>query len=645
MNLLIVLFVFGLTAIGFVFTYLLAVPFRSEERIFFGVIIGTVIISLVGFGVAWITDVDGAMVLITMALCAAGSIPVFYSHASSIKNEAIDFGLRLKLPWRDTESPKPLLCIFLVSTIVTTRIMQNAYGVTPDGGISAGHLSVFGDWSAHLSYTASFAYADNFPPDLPTAAGESFSYHFGVDWFSAMFVPLGSSLLGSLEISTGILAIAFPVVMYITCEKLCTSRLGAAFATLVFLTAGGTSALYRFLFEDLPDNGLSVLGSLPRSYAFDGFDRNWVDNPVTGFLYPQRPTLIGFSSALIVILLLWLNKEKRDSRTYFFAGLFTGFLPVFHVFAFGALLLIGFTWAIMERVRGWMLFLLPSLVLGVPILLWQLPERDGQQWHFFWMLGKSSWERTPSDFFQFWFLNTGLFIPIAIWGAMLTTKKFGYRFIPVFFLLVIPNIAIWHFWPGNNAKYVVFFLLLAAPLVGEMLSRLFRGGNLRKFLASSLLVSLSLSGTLDIWRAFEGTSSPYPVGYLSGADVLVGEWIRDNTEPDAVFASANTNTHPVRALAGRTVVSGSPGRLNDLGVDWFTRDQDLKNLYSNAMGYDEVVRRYQIDYVIFGPYERDKYRLTSSSEKTETGTFFEKNGKLIYDFGGYQIFETQGSNE
>ena len=261
------------------------------------------------------------------------------------------------------------------------------------------------------------------------------------------------------------------------------------------------------------------------------------------------------------------------------------------------------------------------------------------------MLGRSSWERTPSDFLQFWFLNTGLFIPIAVWGAILTTKKFGYRFIPVFLLLVIPNIAIWHFWPGNNAKYVVFFLLLAAPLVGEILSRLFGGGNLRKFLASTLLVSLSLSGTLDIWRAFEGTSSPYPVGYLSGTDVLVGEWIRDNTEPDAVFASANTNTHPVRALAGRTVVSGSPGRLNDLGVDWFTRDQDLKNLYSNAMDYDEIIRRYQIDYVIFGPYERDMYRLPSSSEKTENSSFFEKNGKLIYDFGGYQIFETRGSNE
>jgi hypothetical protein len=644
-NLLVILFVFGFVAIGYVSTYLMAVPLRFEERVFFGVIIGTVTISLVGFVLAWVMGVDGMMVLITMGVCAAGSTPALYWHASSIRDDAVDFGVRLKLPWKNKESPKPLLGIFLVSTIVTTRIMQNAYGVTSDGGISAGHLSVFGDWSAHLSYTASFAFADNFPPDLPTAAGESFSYHFGVDWFSAMFVPLGSSLLGALEISTAVLAITFPVVMYITCKELCTSRLGAALATFVFLTAGGTSALYRFLFEDLPDNGSSVLGNLPRSYAFDGFDRNWVDNPVTGFLYPQRPTLIGFSSALIVILLLWLNREKQDSKTYCFAGLITGFLPVFHVFAFGVLLLIGLTWAIMERVKGWMLFLFPSLLLGLPVLLWQLPERNGHEWHFFWMLGRSSWEQTPLDFLQFWFLNTGLFIPISICGAILTVKKFGYRFIPIFFLLIIPNVAIWHFWPGNNAKYVVFFLLLAAPLVGETLSRLFGGGRLRIALASLVLVSLSLSGTLDIWRAFEGTSTPYPVGYLSGADVLVGEWIRDNTKPDAVFASANTNTHPVRTLAGRTVISGSPGRLNDLGIDWYTRDQDLKNLYSNAPDYDKVIRRYQVDYVIIGPYERDMYLLRDSSENAENSYSFERDGNLIYDFGGYQIYEMQGKNE
>ncbi|MBG01055.1 MAG: hypothetical protein CL470_02150 [Acidimicrobiaceae bacterium] len=640
MNLLIVFFICGFVAIGFSLTYVTGTPLRLEERLCFGVVIGTVVVSLLGFGVAWLVGVNGLMVLITFALGFAGAGPLLFSNIGGIKYDVVDFRRRASLPFMNGESPKPIFGLLAISSVISIRIMQNAFGETQDGGISAGHLSVYGDWSAHLSYAASFAYADNFPPDLPTAAGESFSYHFGVDWFSSMFIPLGSSLLGALEVSTAVLAIVFPPIMFIACEKLCSNRLSAAFAVLVFTTAGGTSALYRFFVEDIPDHGLSVLGNLPRSYAFDGFDRNWVDNPVTGFLYPQRPSLIGFSSVLIVLMLLWMNKEKKSPRTYLFAGVITGLLPVFHVFAFGAIVLVALGWLVLERRKTWIYFFMPSTLLGLPVLIWQLPQRDGHEWHFFWMLGKSSWERTPVDFVHFWFLNTGVFIPLAMVGTWVTFKRFGYRFFPIYAFLIIPNIAIWHFWPGNNAKYVVLYLLLAAPLVGETLSRLFLFSNMGKFFSVILVITLSLSGTLDIWRAFEGSSDPYPVHYLSGSDVLVGEWVRDNTDPDAIFASANTNVHPVRALAGRSVVSGFPGRLNDLGVNWYARDQDLRTLYEDKEKSGEIIHRYSIDYIVLGPYERNLFSINDFSGIDGGNSYSDRFGTLVYDIGDYQIYKT-----
>tara|TARA_B000000477_G_C5925169_1_gene157002 strand:+ start:56 stop:541 length:486 start_codon:yes stop_codon:yes gene_type:complete len=153
-------------------------------------------------------------------------------------------------------------------------------------------------------------------------------------------------------------------------------------AVLVFLLSGGTAAVYRFLFIDLPEEGFSVFGDLPRSYAFDGFDRNWVDNAVTGFLYPQRPTLIGFSAVIFVIILLWENRKERSSPAYLYAGLFTGLLPIFHVFAFGTLILLSVIWAAMHRRKQWGLYLVPALAIGLPIVLWQWPDRDGTEWHF-----------------------------------------------------------------------------------------------------------------------------------------------------------------------------------------------------------------------------------------------------------------------
>ncbi len=645
MNLLVVLFVLGFTFLGFSLTYAINVTLRFEERVCFGVVIGTVAVSILGFAVGSLVGANGLMILITFALGFAAVSPLFYFNKGKIKIEAHSFLYRVSQSWKDKDSPRPLIAIILVSSIVTIRVLQNAFGASKDGGISAGHLSVYGDWSAHLSYVASFAYADNFSLELPTAAGESFAYHFGVDWFSAMFIPLGSSLLGALEVSTAVLAIAFPAVMFIVCERLCSSRTAAGIAVGVFLTAGGTGALYRFVLEDLPEGGLPVLADLPRSYAFDGFDRNWVDNPVTGFLYPQRPTLIGFASTLIIVLVLWLNRDRRDPKTYFFVGVFAGFLPVFHVFAFGAVLLMGGCWAVLNRSKSWLFFLLPSLCLGLPVLVWQLPERDGSHWHSFWMLGKSSWERTPFDFLAFWFLNTGLFIPIAIAGTVITIKKFGYRFFPIYVLLIIPNIAIWHFWPGNNAKYVVFFLLLAAPLVGEALSRLFVHSAISKVVGVLLVISLSLSGTLDIWRAFEGSSGPYPTSYLSGEDVLLGEWVRENTRKDAVFASANTNVHPIRALTGRTVVSGSPGRLNDLGVDWYTRDQDLRYLYENPSEADEIIRKYDIDFIVVGPYEKSLFTSLDGQEEDIGDSYLNNFGEIVYSIGGYRIFKTLDGND
>ena len=97
--------------------------------------------------------------------------------------------------------------------------------------------------------------ADNFPPELPTAAGESFSYHFGVDWFSAMFVPLGLDLFSAMQTSTVLLASVLPPILFFGYKRFVTNNRAAVFALLIFLLSGGTAAFFRFLFQDLPRRG------------------------------------------------------------------------------------------------------------------------------------------------------------------------------------------------------------------------------------------------------------------------------------------------------------------------------------------------------------------------------------------------------
>ncbi|NNF59636.1 MAG: hypothetical protein HKN04_15475, partial [Rhodothermaceae bacterium] len=343
MNLLVVLFVIAIVLVGYGLTLLIDADLAFEERMLYGTVVGCIVVSGVGFGFAWWAGMSRGTMLITAVFCLGLSAPGWRRDLARTAADWTSFTQRVRRPLRDPDNPLPLLGILVLSAIVSVRILDIAYGTTDDGGISVGHLSTFGDWSAHLAYAASFAYAENWPPELPTAAGESFAYHFGVDWFSAMFVPLGVSLQTSLQLTSGILGIAFPGVMYVAARRFVHTRLAAGLSVFIFLAAGGTAALHRFLLEDLPDNGLGVLFDLPRSYAFDGFDRNWLDNPVTGFLYPQRPTLFGFSAVMMGLALLWGNRERRDIRTYLFVGVLTGVMPIFHVFAFGVLVVMGIT--------------------------------------------------------------------------------------------------------------------------------------------------------------------------------------------------------------------------------------------------------------------------------------------------------------
>ena len=157
-----------------------------------------------------------------------------------------------------------------------------------------------------------------------------------------------------------------------------------------------------------------------------------------------------------------------------------------------------------------------------------------------------------------------------------------------------------------------------------------------------LIFSLTLSGGLDVWQAFEGSSGAYPAGYLSGDDVLVGEWARDQTPPGAVFAVANNNVHSVRSIAGRTVVSGSAGRLSDLGVDWVTRQDDLRTIYAVNEGFDLVIHKYEIDYVVLGPEERRSFRPESAPPDWDPAQFWDAAAPIVYDIGEYKVYDVSG---
>src|SRR5260370_8043841 len=153
-----------------------------------------------------------------------------------------------------------------------------------------------------------------------------------VDFLAANLVRLGSRLTCSLVMTSGLLGLAFPGVLYLAAQRFVSSRAAAALAVFVFLLSGGLGFVY--LLGDLGHLGLGALVHLPREYTLNrdaNYNYQWL-NPVLAYLVPQRSALFGFSLALIALVILCAAvRSATGSQPFLFAGIVTGVIPLFSV--------------------------------------------------------------------------------------------------------------------------------------------------------------------------------------------------------------------------------------------------------------------------------------------------------------------------
>ena len=624
--------------IGIGLTYLTGLKLRIEERVAYGAVVGFMAITLVGYAAAWAMGRLTGPVIVAAALVATAiSATGWYTGIRQIGAEYRDFRRRLMRPISRPENPAPLLILTAPAWAITTWILNQAYLPDGSGGVLAGHLSSWTDWQAHLTYASSFAHAENFPPELPTAFGvDRLPYHFGIDFFAAMLDRAGLSAFGGLEVSSGYLAFAFVPVLYLVGVRLFSSRAVGVLAVLVFTMFGGLGWL-RF-FGDVADQGWGAVWNLPTDYTRHHAGNILMENAVTGNLFPQRPTLAGFSLLLIAVVLMREAHKTGSRRLFALAGVMVGLMPIFHVYSFGVALGLGLIWAVLDRRWQWLLFAIPAVAFSVPAALWIEPLNTEIVWET-WVDGP--WMQPPGysadhdNLFEFWWRNTGVFLLLMLaaqvwWRTMSRVVLWGS--IPVWLWLIVPNfVRVAPSHPWNNTHWFVPVILLGSLLVAAVLVRLASIGRLGVAAAVVLFFTLTFAGALDIWKAADPEVNVWPHPIASGDGVAAGEWARDNTPPDSVFLIGFEHTHPVPALSGRQTVVGFAGWINDLGVtDWPTRHQQARTMLSGAEGTEELLNAYGVDYVVVGPIER---RVGVSEQ------FWAARGTPAFAQGAYTVYE------
>jgi hypothetical protein len=287
--------------------------------------------------------------------------------------------------------------------------------------------------------------------------------------------------------------------------------------------------------------------------------------------------------------------------------------------------------------RAWARFLAAAIALGAPQVLWLSSNAVVSSASFIgWAFG---WDRGQQNAVVFWLLNTGAFIPLiavaAVWrvaGRPLVSPRILRFYLPFAICFLVANVIRLAPWVWDNVKVLVLWWVASAPLVALLLASWLRRPGWPRALATAALLSLTLAGTLDVWRALSGAATAQ---LFDRPAVAFGKLVADLTEPSATLVHAPVHNHAV-FLSGRRSLMGYPGHLWTHGIHYATRQQDILRLYAGAPDARALVDRYRIDYVVVGPDER---RFCTVND-----TFFSRY-PIAGELGEYRLYRVSASRD
>jgi hypothetical protein len=246
-------------------------------------------------------------------------------------------------------------------------------------------------------------------------------------------------------------------------------------------------------------------------------------------------------------------------------------------------------------------------------------------WHF-------GWDKGNENIFVFWLINLGLFIPLLLISLAYVarnkeTKKLIF-YLPFALCFLIANTVKLAPWEWDNIKILIYWFVGSLPFVALLLAMLFESRNLvLKLIAFICMVSLCLSGALDVWRTVSGQIN-YDV--FSKDAVEIANLIKQKTEPNALFLNAPTYNSAV-VLSGRRSLMRYTGHLHSYGIDYEERARDVERIYKGGAEADALLAKYMIDYVIVSPEEYANLPLINDD-------YFQKFS-LVAQVGAYRVYK------
>jgi hypothetical protein len=569
-------------------------------------------LGLLGFLLAFAFSLAVALLLVALtALVSTAALVGLSAVRRSLVHDVRDALGRLRGAVAHPTRVSSSYALIITAAVALSWIVLRRVLIVGDDGWHTGVMNNFGDLPFHLGVIARFATGTNVPPENPIFAGVPFTYPFLADFITALPVAAGASVRSVMLVQNLVLLLAFGVLMYHWALQLTKDRLAALIACTIVFASGGLG--WWLLFSDAQASGgiVEALRHLNHDYTIRNRTTWRWANVVTALLIPQRSILLGLPIALVIFRLFYREVDATDQvrplgwRRLVAGGVLAGLLPLVHAHslmvvcgaAVGLATLFGWS-------RKWLLFFAVLAAVATPQIGFSaIGSATNASSMIGWQIG---WDRGTDNLIWFWLKNTGLLIPLVvaafIWRQSREhiTRTAALFYVPFVLCFLVANVIRLAPWIWDNIKVLVYWLVASAPFAAIVLAQLWRGGPLSRLAAVVMLASLTLAGSLDLWRIASGASD----ARLFDSDGLAfAERIRLDLPPHALILHAPVQNHPV-FLSGRRSFMGFPGHVWSHGLSSAGREQTIKEIYAGAANADDLLARNGIDYVVVGPLER-----------------------------------------
>jgi hypothetical protein len=495
-------------------------------------------------------------------------------------------GEPLKLPkfLKLRQLKKTSLLIFAVIFLVSLTVLYQSvwrgdqYGIVLTG-------SNWQDTPLHYEIIESINNG-NFPPQMPNFAGYPETYHYFVDFHTAIVEKMFGYLPMLLPFLNAVFIVVFALAIYALARDY--GRKVAVIATVLGVFGWGLS--YFGLFSALI-NGTFNPG---QNYIFQ-YGGTFGLPSVFDNLLQQRPMLVGLPAfALVLVLLRNMDNKKR----ILLAGVVTGLVFEFHNVAFFCCYVAYVAYLIFNFKRfnqSFLYFLVPT-ALALPFILGTGGPPLTVSISGAWI---ANFAQNPLIYYP---LNLGIPFALAIvaffWRGHEELKG------TLLFLVLIPNVLLLTPNPWDMYKFFMFAWVPIAVLSGVVLAKLWVR-KWRVVVLGLILLSVMTSASVVIFNV--GTD--YPA--VSWSEYQAGLWVRDNAPQNSVFLTSASIHAPSSMIGGRLRVTSYINWPYGHGVPLdlvFQREHDIDLAYNGtAAELASVIREYNVSYVYVGSEETGQY--------------------------------------